>query len=60
METCWNKETSQRPTFVDLKKKFVKTLSEKNAYTHIVAMDEELAGEDSFEENNVSLIMLYS
>ena len=60
METCWNRETSQRLTFVDLKKKFVKTLSEKNAYTHIVAMDEESAGDDSFEENNVSLRMLHT
>ena len=59
MKLCWNKETSQRPTFVDLKKRFVKTLSEKNAYTHIVSMDEDSTGDDPFEQTSVSLRMLH-
>ena len=36
MKECWREEAENRPTFVALKKRFVRTLSEKNAYTHFI------------------------
>ncbi len=52
MKECWREEAENRPTFVALKKRFVRTLSEKNAYTHFINCVPE---EGSFEaETNVN------
>ncbi len=45
MKECWREEAEKRPLFVALKNKFVQTLSEKNAYTHFITMEDSIPEE---------------